>query len=128
MNKYRVIITEPNGKELFNKVYEVPPVPCEVIIYLIEDQDFLYDLQKSNVDINNPNLKWEIYFESPLEIEQDEIIKHIRSEFVHNYFDTKRLMKTIYELLDDVGLHYNPTDTIPDEIKESILNYIQGGL
>ena len=39
MNKYRVIITEHNGKELFNKVYEVPE-HSPVINYLTEAPDF----------------------------------------------------------------------------------------
>ena len=45
MNKYRVIITEPKGKELFNRVYEVPE-QYTVINYLTESQDFFDDLQK----------------------------------------------------------------------------------
>lgn len=70
MNKYRIIITELNGKELFNRVYEVP-VQCKVINYITEDQGFLKDLQESGISINEPNLIWDIYSESPLESEID---------------------------------------------------------
>lgn len=70
MNKFRIIITDPNGKELFNRVYEVP-VQCKVINYITEDPGFLKDLQESGISINEPNLIWDIYSESPLESEID---------------------------------------------------------
>lgn len=124
MNKYRVIITEPKGKELFNKVYEVP-VQSAVINYLTEDQDFLNDLKESNIGINDPNLKWDIYFESPLEIQQDKFLKEIQQELIYNNFDTEQLNKIIYELLDDIGLHYTPTNTMPEELKAYLIKHIQ---
>lgn len=127
MNKYRVIITEPNGKELFNKVYEVSK-QCAVINYLTEDQDFLNDLQESTIGINEPNLKWDIYFESPLEFEQDKLIKEIQQELIYNNFDTEQLNKTIYELLDDIGLHYTHTNTMPEELKAYLIKHIQNEL
>lgn len=124
MNKYRVIITEPNGKELFNKVYEVPD-QLEVINYLTDDQDFLNDLQESNISINEPNLKWDIYFESLLEFEQDKLIKEIQQELIYNNFDTEQLNKIIYELLEDIGLDYTPTNPMPEELKACLIKHIQ---
>ena len=124
MNQYRVIITEPNGKELFNKVYEVPE-HSPVIKYLTEDPDFLNDLKESSIGINEPNLKWSIYFESPLEFEQDKLIKEIQQELIYNNFDTEQLNKVIYELLDDIGLHYTPTNTMPEELKAYLIKHIQ---
>ena len=129
MNKYRVIITEPNGKELFNKVYEYEvPVQASVINYLTDDQDFLDDLQESCIGINEPNLKWDIYFESPLEFEQDKLIKEIQQELIYNNFDTEQLNKIIYELLDDIGLHYTHTNTMPEELKAYLIDHIQNEL
>lgn len=127
MNKYRVIITKPNGKESFNRVYEVP-VQGAVINCLTENQDFLNDLQKSDIRINEPNLKWDIYFESPLEIEQDKLIKEIQQELIYNIFDTEQLIKTIYELLDDIGLHYTHTNTMPEELKAYLIKHLQNEL
>lgn len=128
MNKYRVIITEPNGKELFNKVYEVP-VQSGVINYLTGDQDFLYDLlQESSIGINDPNLKWDIYFESPLEFEQDKLIKEIQQELIYNNFDTEHLKETLYELLDDIGLQYTHTNKMPEELKAYLIKHLQNEL
>ena len=123
MNQYRVIITEPNGKELFNKVYEVPE-HSPVIKYLTEDPDFLNDLKGSEIYINEPNLKWSIYFESPLEFEQDKFINEIQQELIYNNFDTERLNKTIYQLLDEIGLHYTNT-IMPEELKAYLIKHIQ---
>lgn len=127
MNKYRVIITEPKGKELFNRVYEVPE-QYAVINYLTEDPDFLNDLQELNIGINEPNLKWDIYFESPLEFEQDRLIKEIQQELIYINFDTEQLNKTIYKLLDDIGLHYTYTNTMPEELKAYLIKHIQNEL
>lgn len=124
MNKYRVIITKTNGKEVFNRVYDVP-VQGSVINYLLEDQEFLDDLQESSIGINEPNLKWDIYFESPLEFEQDKFIKEIQQELIYNNFDTERLISTIYELLDDIGLHYTNTNPMTGELKKYLINHIQ---
>lgn len=124
MNKYRVIITKTNGKELFNRVYDVP-VQGSVINYLLEDQEFLDDLQESSIGINEPNLKWDIYLESPLEFEQDKFIKEVQQELIYNNFDTERLISTIYELLDDIGLHYTNTNPMPEELKAYLIKHIQ---
>lgn len=124
MNKYRVIITKTNGKEVFNRVYDVP-VQGSVINYLLEDQEFLDDLQESSIGINEPNLKWDIYLESPLEFEQDKFIKEIQQELIYNNFDTERLISTIYELLDDIGLHYTNTNPMPEELKAYLIKHIQ---
>lgn len=124
MNKYRVIITEPKGKELFNKVYEVPE-HSPVINYLTEDPEFLNDLQESNIGINDPNLKWDIYFESPLEFEQDKFINEIQQELIYNNFDTERLNKTIYQLLDEIGLRFTPNNIMPEELKAYLIKHIQ---
>ena len=124
MNKYRVIITKTNGKEVFNRVYDVP-VQGSVINYLLEDQEFLDDLQESAIGINEPGLKWDIYFESPLEFEQDKFIKEIQQELIYNNFDTERLISTIYELLDDIGLHYTNTNPMPEELKAYLIKHIQ---
>ena len=126
MNKYRVIITEPNGKELFNKVYEVPE-HSPVINCLTVDPEFLNDLQVSEIYINEPNLKWSIYFESPLEFEQYKFINEIQQELLYNNFDTERLNKTIYQLLDEIGLQYTHT-IIPDELKAYLIKHIQNEL
>ena len=124
MNKYRVIITKTNGKEVFNKVYDLP-VQSPVINYLLEDQEFLDDLQESSIGINEPGLKWDIYFESPLEFEQDKFIKEIQQELIYNNFDTERLISTIYELLDDIGLHYTNTNPMSEELKTYLIKHIQ---
>ena len=124
MNKYRVIITKTNGKEVFNRVYDVP-VQGSVINYLLEDQEFLDDLQESAIGINEPGLKWDIYLESPLEFEQDKFIKEIQQELIYNNFDTERLISTIYELLDDIGLHYTKTNPMPEELKAYLIKHIQ---
>ena len=123
MNKYRVIITEPNGRQIFNRVYEVP-VQDGVLDYLIESQDFLGDLQRFHIGINEHDLKWGIYFESPLEIQQDKFIKEIQQELIYSNFDTEQLIKTIYELLDDIGLNYTH-NTMPKELKEYLIKHIQ---
>lgn len=123
MNKYRVIITKTNGKEVFNRVYDVP-VQGSVINYLLEDQEFLDDLQESAIGINEPGLKWDIYLESPLEFEQDKFIKEIQQELIYNNFDTERLISTIYELLDDIGLHYTNTNPMPEELKTYLIKHI----
>ena len=123
MNKYRVIITEPNGEELFNKVYEVPE-HSPVINYLTDDPGFLNDLKRSDIYINEPNLKWSIYFESPLEFEQDKFINEIQQELIYNNLDTERLNKTIYQLLDEIGLHYTNT-IMPEELKAYLIKHIQ---
>ena len=123
MNKYRVIITEPNGEELFNKVYEVPE-HSPVINYLTGDPGFLNDLQRSDIYINEPNLKWSIYFESPLEFEQDKFINEIQQELIYNNLDTERLNKTIYQLLDEIGLHYTHT-IMPEELKAYLIKHIK---
>ena len=123
MNQYRVIITKTNGKEVFNRVYDVP-VQGSVITYLLEDKEFLDDLQESSIGINEPNLKWGIYFESPLEFEQDKFIKEIQQELIYNNFDTERLISTIYELLDDIGLHYTNTNPMTEELKEYLIKHI----
>lgn len=128
MNKYRVIITEPKGIQLFNKVYEVPVQSASVINYLTESQDFLDDLQESNIGINYPNLKWDIYFESPLEFEQDKLIKEIQQELIYNNFDTEQLSNIIYTLLDDIGLHYTHTNPMPEELKAYLIKHIQNEL
>ena len=127
MNKYRVIITEPNGKKLFNRVYEVPE-QYTVINYLTESQDFFDDLQKYRICINDPSLKWDIYFESPLMFEQDKLIKEIQQELIYNNFDTEQLNKTIYELLEDIGLHYTPTNPMSEELKAYLIKHIQNEL
>lgn len=124
MNKYRVIITKTNGKEVFNRVYDVP-VQGSVINYLLEDQEFLDDLQESSIGINEPGLKWDIYLESPLEFEQDKFIKEIQQELIYNNFDTERLINTIYELLEDIGLHYTNTNPMPEELKTYLIKHIQ---
>lgn len=124
MNKYRVIITKTNGKEVFNRVYDVP-VQGSVINYLLEDQEFLDDLQESSIGINEPGLKWDIYLESPLEFEQDKFIKEIQQELIYNNFDTERLISTIYELLEDIGLHYTNTNPMPEELKTYLIKHIQ---
>ena len=100
MNKYRVIITEPNGEELFNKVYEVPE-HSPVINYLTDDPGFLNDLKRSDIYINEPNLKWSIYFESPLEFEQDKLIKEIRTET--DFAKRVDLMHQAEDMLMDTG-------------------------
>ena len=123
MNKYRVIITEPNGEELFNKVYEVPE-HSPVINYLTSDPGFLNDLKISDIYINEPNLKWSIYFESPLEFEQDKFINEIQQELIYNNLDTERLNKTIYQLLDEIGLHYTNT-IMPEELKAYLIKHIK---
>lgn len=123
MNKYRVIITKTNGKEVFNRVYDVP-VQGSVINYLLEDQEFLDDLQESSIGINEPGLKWDIYLESPLEFEQDKFIKEIQQELLYNNFDTERLISTIYELLDDIGLHYTDTNPMSEELKACLIKHI----
>lgn len=124
MNKYRVIITDTKGKELFNKVYEVP-VQGSVINDLTEREDFLDDLKTYGICINDQSLKWDIYFESPLEFEQDKLIKEIQQELIYNYFDTEQLTKTIYELLDDIGLYYTPTNKMTEELKAYLMNHIK---
>ena len=124
MNKYRVIITKTNGKEVFNRVYDVP-VQGSVINYLLEDQEFLDDLQESSIGINEPGLKWDIYFESPLEFEQDKFIKEIQQELIYNNLDTERLISTIYELLGDIGLHYTNTNPMSEELKAYLIKHIQ---
>ena len=124
MNKYRVIITKTNGKEVFNRVYDLP-VQSSVINYLLEDPEFLDDLQESSIGINEPNLKWDIYFESPLEFEQDKFIKEIQQELIYNNFDTERLISTIYELLENIGLHYTNTNPMSEELKAYLIKHLQ---
>ena len=124
MNQYRVIITKTNGKELFNRVYDVP-VQGSVINYLLEDSEFLDDLQESSIGINEPNLKWDIYLESPLEFEQDKFIKEIQQELIYNNLDTERLINTIYELLENIGLHYTNTNPMPEELKAYLIKHLQ---
>ena len=127
MNKYRVIITDNQGRELFNKVYEIP-VQVSVINNLTENPDFLDDLQESGIVINDSSLKWDIYLESPLEFEQDKLVKEIQQELIYNNFNTERLNNTIHQLLDDIGIHYTYPQVIPKDLKEYLINHISANL
>ena len=127
MNKYRVIIIDNQGRELFNKVYEIP-IQVSVINNLTENPDFLDDLQGSAISINDPSLKWDIYLESPLEFEQDKLVKEIQQELIYNNFNTERLNNTIHQLLEDIGIHYTYPQVMPKDLKEYLINHISANL
>lgn len=128
MNKYRVIITKnTRGIELFNRVYEIPQ-PYKVTNSLLEDPDFLNDLLESEININDPTLEWNIYFESPIEIDKDNFIKEIQQELIYNNLDTEQLTDTIYELLAAIGLHYTPINPMPEDLKAYLLKHLYNEL
>lgn len=129
MNKYRVIIkdpTHPSNRTIFNQTYDIPEGE-RVIDYLLNGSfSFQKDLSSAGINnIEDPNLQWEIYFESKVDIQdQKSFIDNLRKKMIHYYFDSNGVAKTIYELLGDIGLRYSREQPIDRDLKEYILKEI----
>lgn len=131
MNKYRVIIKDPKhpgNKVIFNQTYDIPE-GATVIEYLLKDSTtggFLEDISSAEINnIEDPNLQWEVYFESKVDIhDQKSFIDNLRKEMIYYYFDTKEVAKTIYQLLGDIGLHYSEEQPLDKDLKKYILEEI----
>lgn len=127
MNKYRVIITEPNGKKgkRFEKVYEVP-YQASVIDYLLYDSPLIHDLQDSEVSIHDINL--EVYFESQIEIDQEPTIIVLQKVAIERMLNVDYLKKAIFDSLNEIGLTYDPREPLPKEIKGILIQLLSNNL
>ena len=123
MNKYRVIITNNKGKrdKRFEKTYEVPDSTL-VIDYLLHDSSLVYDLQNSEIDIND--IKLEVYLESPLAIEghQESIIRELQEVVLEKTLNFDYLKAAIFNSLNEIGLTYEQEEEpLPTGIKKLLL-------
>ena len=128
MNKYRVIITDTNGKKAkrFEKVYEVP-YQASVIEYLLYDSPLIHDLQDSEVSI--PDISLEVYFESPIEIkDQESKIIELQEVAIHKMLNVDYLKKAIFDSLNEIGLTYDQKEPLPKEIKSTLLQLLSDEL
>lgn len=128
MNKYRVIITEPNGKKgkRFEKVYEVP-YQASVIDYLLYDSPLIHDLQDSEVSIHDINL--EVYFESQIEIkDQESKIIELQKVAIEKMLNVDYLKKAIFDSLNEIGLTYDQREPLPKEIKGTLIQLLSNNL
>ena len=130
MNKYRVIITNNKGKrdKRFEKTYEVPDSTL-VIDYLLHDSSLVYDLQNSEIDIND--IKLEIYLESPLAIEghQESIIRELQEVVLEKTLNFDYLKAAIFNSLNEIGLTYEQEEEpLPTGIKKLLLKLLSNKL
>ena len=130
MNKYRVIITNNKGKrdKRFEKTYEVPDSTL-VIDYLLHDSSLVYDLQNSEIDIND--IKLEVYLESPLAIEghQESIIRELQEVVLEKTLNFDYLKAAIFNSLNEIGLTYEQEEEpLPTGIKKLLLKLLSNKL
>ena len=128
MNKYRVIITNNKGKrdKRFEKTYEVPDSTL-VIDYLLHDSSLVYDLQDSEIDIND--IKLEVYFESPLAIDQESIIRELQEATIEKTLNFDYLKAAIFNSLNEIGLTYEQEEEpLPTGIKKLLLKLLSNKL
>ena len=130
MNKYRVIITNNKGKrdKRFEKTYEVPDSTL-VIDYLLHDSSLVYDLQDSEIDIND--IKLEVYLESPLAIEghQESIIRELQEVVLEKTLNFDYLKAAIFNSLNEIGLTYEQEEEpLPTWIKKLLLKLLSNKL
>lgn len=130
MNKYRVIITNNKGKrdKRFEKTYEVPDSTL-VIDYLLHDSSLVYDLQDSEIDIND--IKLEVYLESPLAIEghQESIIRELQEVVLEKTLNFDYLKAAIFNSLNEIGLTYEQEkEPLPTGIKKLLLKLLSNKL
>lgn len=122
MDKYRVIITNKHDEEVLNHVYEIPS-GASVVNTLLETEEFFDDVAQIHEDIMDPTLNWNIYLESPIEIDKGNFIHEIGKELIYNNLDMERLSNTIYELLDEIGLH-----KLDEDLKKYLIKHIEFNL
>ena len=130
MKKNRVIITNNKGKrdKRFEKTYEVPDSTL-VIDYLLHDSSLVYDLQNSEIDIND--IKLEVYLESPLAIEghQESIIRELQEVVLEKTLNFDYLKAAIFNSLNEIGLTYEQEEEpLPTGIKKLLLKLLSNKL
>ena len=125
MNKYRVEITDNQGN-LFEKVYEIPE-QTSVIDYLLDSSSLIYDIEDFDIDI--PSMIMEVYFESPIEIkDQESTAIELQEIIIKRKLNINYLRKAIFNGLNEIGLSYNPGDKLPLRIKSLILQLLSDNL
>lgn len=125
MNKYRVIITDNQGS-YFEKVYEVPP-QAPVIDYLFDDSPLIHDLQDSEISI--PDIIIEVYFESPIEIkDQESLILELQEKIMEEELNVNYLRRAIFNSLNEIGLAYRPGGPLPVRIKSTLLQLLSDNI
>ena len=121
MNKYRVIVTDNQGSR-FEKVYEIPE-QLRVIDYLLDLSTLINDLSNSGIDI--PNMNMEVYFESPIEIKDQESLNlELQEKLLKKELNTQFLKVAIFNTLNEIGLTYLPEKPLPLSIKTTLLQLL----
>ena len=121
MNKYRVIITDNKGSR-FEKVYEIPE-QLRVIDYLLDLSTLINDLSNSDIDI--PNMNMEVYFESQIEIkDQESMILELQEKLLKKELNVNFLKIAIFNTLNEIGLTYLPEKPLPLSIKTTLLQLL----
>ena len=121
MNKYRVIITDNQGSR-FEKVYEIPE-QLRVIDYLLDLSTLINDLSNSDIDI--PNMNMEVYFESQIEIkDQESMILELQEKLLKKELNVNFLKVAIFNTLNEIGLTYLPEKPLPLSIKTTLLQLL----
>lgn len=129
MNKYRVIITDNQGNhskgKRFEKVYEIPD-KTKVIDYLLYHSSLINDLQ--DFEINIPDMKWEVYFESQIEINDQKTLNlELQNLLIENELNFNPIQEAIHDALNEIGLTYDLGE-LPPGIKSTILDIISANL
>ena len=118
MNKYRVKITDNQGNR-FEKVYEIPE-QLRVIDYLLDLSTLINDLSNSDIDI--PNMNMEVYFESQIEIKDQESLNlELQEKILKKELNAQFLKVAIFNSLNEIGLTYLPEKPLPISIKTTLL-------
>lgn len=121
MNKYRVIVTDNKGSR-FEKVYEIPE-QLRVIDYLLDLSTLINDLSNSDIDI--PNMNMEVYFESQIEIKDQESLNlELQEKLLKKELNAQFLKVAIFNSLNEIGLTYLPEKPLPLSIKTTILQLL----
>lgn len=131
MNKYRVKITDSKSHNL-EKVYEVPSnypinnqtdfLPIES--FLFNNEEFLQDIIDSDIDQLDDNLKWEINLEIPIEIPVGYDLKYELGYIQMSKLDIESIKLSIMACFDEIGVHYNPRDPMPQDLKDKIMGLL----
>ncbi len=131
MNKYRVKITDSKS-HTFEKVYEVPssyPInnPTDFLpieSFLFNNEEFLQDIIDSDIDQLDDNLKWEINLETPIDIPEEYDLSYELSHIQMGKLDIESIKLSIMACFDEIGLHYNPRDPMPDDLKYKLMDLL----
>lgn len=121
MNKYRVIVTDNKGSR-FEKIYEIPE-QLRVIDYLLDLSTLINDLSNSGIDI--PNMNMEVYFESQIEIKDQESLNlELQEKILKKELNAQFLKVAIFNSLNEIGLTYLPEKPLPLSIKTTLLQLL----